>query len=178
MRKFNIGDFILRYVIILLAGLGNLFIFYWVFTPLTIKAVSFILGIFSNTITIGNQIFSSLGALELIPPCIAGAAFFLLFALILSTARLSIKKRAWIFLSSSAMFFVLNIARIIFLFLISEKPYFETFHWISWNILSTVLVIAVWLFNVWLFKVKSVPVYTDFEELLRVIKPKKSKRRK
>jgi exosortase/archaeosortase family protein len=170
MKQPDIRDLVIRYALIVLIGLGNLYIFYWALTPLTINVIASILGIFTNVLIIGNQIFTGYGTLELIPSCVAGAAYFLLFALVLSTARLTLKKRVMILLSTGVMFFILNIARIILLFLISNTVYFETLHWLSWNIFSTILIIAIWLLNVWLFKVKTVPVYTDFEELVKLMK--------
>ena len=173
-------DLFLRYLVILIAGLGNLFIFYKFFTPLTAKTVAFILNLFSKTTAVGDIITSQNLIIELIPACIAGSAFYLLFILIFATPNIVIKKRAQIVLFSFVSLFFLNILRIIILALMTESIYFEATHKIFWYGVSTIFVVGIWIFSVKIFKIKDVPGYTDLKFLVALIhKPiKKSKRRR
>ncbi|MFH1291175.1 MAG: hypothetical protein ABIH79_01305 [archaeon] len=81
-----------RYFILLLAGMGNLYIFYKILTPLTVQSVGVILSLFTKTITVGNLILVKGVIIEIVPACVAGAAFYLMFLLIFSTAEVKPKK--------------------------------------------------------------------------------------
>ena len=73
----NVVNLFIRYILLVLFGIGNLFIIYFIFTPLTVYPVYWILDLFykiifnpfSKTIFIGNY------QIELINACIAGAAY-------------------------------------------------------------------------------------------------------
>lgn len=168
-----------RYFTMLLIGAGNLYIIYKLLTPLTIHTLNSILSIFSNTILIDNIICLSGISIEIVPACVAGAAFYLLLLLILSTANIKPEIRSKAILTAFAMFFTLNILRILILIPMINTSYFETIHWIFWHIISTVFVVAVWFSVVKIYKIKSVPVYSDIKYIKSLIKPvKKSKRKK
>ncbi len=168
-----------RYSAILLLGIGNLYIIYKILTPLTIHTINKILLIFTDTTLADNIIFTTKIGIEIVPACVAGSAFYLLFLLLLSTADIKPKTRAKAILTAFAMFFTLNIIRILILIPLANTSYFEVVHWIFWHIISTLFVIGVWFSVVKIYKIKSIPIYTDFKYLKSLINPvKKSKRKK
>jgi len=78
----NLLKIFVRYLIIVLIAIPNLFIFYFIFTPATIYPVFGLFKIFfkevlliGNTFQISNEFF-----IEIIPACIAGSAYYLLFS--------------------------------------------------------------------------------------------------
>ena len=174
-KENNLYVILLRYILIVIFGLGNLFIFYFIFTPLTIYPVYFILSNFYqvslNGISILVNNFNNLFQIDLVEACIAGAAYYLLFMLNLSTS-MSIKKRIY---SLSFAFFsllVLNIIRIIILsFLFVNKiEYFDITHKLFWYAISTIFVVAIWFISIKLFSIKNIPVYSDFKEIYKNLK--------
>jgi len=167
-----------RYFALLLAGAGNLYIFYKILTPITIWASWGILSLLSETKIAGSFIFFKGTIIEIAPACVAGAAFYLLFILILSTAEVKPMKRFYALITASGMFFILNLSRIVFLTLIARASYFPTVHWIFWNLVSTIFVVAIWFAVIKIYKIKSIPVYSDVKYLRNLKFGKKSKRRK
>jgi len=167
----------LRYTIIILAGLGNLALFYKLLTPITTKTVSFILNLFSPTITIANTIIFNSITIQLIPACIAGSAYYLLLILTLTTPNIKLNKTIKILFTSFITLFILNISRIIILTFANQTIYFESLHIIFWYIFSTIFVIAIWIFNIKFYKIKNIPVYSDLKYLVKLINPKHSPRR-
>lgn len=168
-----------RYFAMLLIGAGNLYIFYKILTPLTIHVINIILSIFMDTRLINNIIFTGKMGIEIIPACIAGSAFYLLFVLILSTANIKPKIRIKAVLTAFTIFFTLNIIRILILIPLTNISSFEIIHWIFWHVISTLFVVATWFGVVKIYKIKSIPVYTDLKYLKDLTKPvKKSKRKK
>jgi exosortase/archaeosortase family protein len=167
-----------RYLALLILGIGNLYLFYKILTPLTIRTISVILNIFSP-VTVSDNIIRFNGILiEIIPACVAGAAFFLLLFLILSSAEIKPGKRSLLIILSMLFLFILNILRIILLAFVSRSDYFGTAHWISWHILSTIFVVGIWFALVKIYKIKSIPVYSDVLYLKGLIKkPRKKPRR-
>ncbi len=157
-----------RYGIILIFGIGNFYLLYKIFTPATIYSVNFILGLFSPTVLIGNAIMFRQITVEIAPPCVAGAAFFLLLALLLSTANVKYKTRVYAIFTAMMSLFVINIIRILILAPITTMKYFEIIHWIFWNVLSTVFVIGIYFITIKIYKIKSVPVYSDIKYLKRL----------
>ncbi len=123
----------LRYFLLLILGLGNLFIFYLIFTPLTVYPVFWLI-VSSNQATLLQGTYTSVCELlegtfleslacinttiffkdyfaSIIPACIAGSAYYLLLILNLSTPmglKTRIKSLSFILI----LFLILNIARI------------------------------------------------------------------
>ncbi|MBI2632144.1 pacearchaeosortase [Candidatus Pacearchaeota archaeon] len=163
-----------RYLIIIIIALFNLSIIYLIFTPITTFIVKLLLKIFysdmhffSNTTTFyisGNYI-------NLIPACIAGAAYYLLLLLNLTTP-MDIKSRTKSILFLVFSFLILNVIRItIFSFLfVSGFQYFDIAHRWVWYLGSTFLVVALWFTNIFIFKVKSIPFYSDIINILKDVK--------
>lgn len=168
-----------RYLSLLLIGIGDLYLFYKLLTPITIKTTGTILSFFTEVTIMDNLILSKNVIIEIVPACVAGAAFYLLLFLILSTAEMKPMKRFLALITATAILLILNISRIVFLASITNTPYFQTVHWLFWNFISTIFVVAIWFFIVKICKIKSIPVYSDVIYLQSLINSgKKSKRRK
>jgi len=168
-----------RYAALILLGLGNLYIIYKILTPLTVIVLNITLSIFTSPILTDNVIQFGTTVIQIIPACVAGSAFYLLLILILSTADVKPETRAKAIITALAMFFVLNILRILILIPMAGTSYFETAHWIFWHIISTIFVVVVWISVVKIHKIKSIPVYSDVKYIGSLIKStKKTKRKK
>ncbi|MEI6058329.1 MAG: pacearchaeosortase [archaeon] len=160
----------LRYSILILFGLGDLFIFYKLFTPLTIYLVSSFLSLLYPIAITNNTILFNTIIIELIPACIAGSAYYLLLILNLSTPNIKIIRRLGAIALSMALLLVLNSSRIIFLSVISNSYYFNQIHMIFWYFITTLFVILIWIFTIKIFKIKSVPFYSDIKSFYDIIK--------
>ncbi len=159
----------------LAAVLGFFFFFFsFIFFHLTIYPVYFLLSILYPVSVIDANLIISSKTIELIPACIAGSAHYLLTALNLTTP-MKLKKRFPVLFFSLILFLIINISRIFFISLlfIESNSLFDFTHKFSWYFLSTVFIIGIWFFSVYLLKIKSIPVYSDFKYLLRKIKTKK-----
>jgi len=183
MKAGRVTELVVRYLILLLAGLFNLTLFYAVFTPLTVYPLYWILSVIDSGTKLleGNFFYFRGEFLEIIEACVAGAAYYLLLILNMTTP-MKLKKRMQSILFLMGSFLVINIIRIgIFAELaVSGSEYFDVAHNIVWYFGSTVIVVAVWFLNVWLFKIKNIPIYSDakdlFEDVIR--KGKKTKKSK
>jgi phosphoglycerol transferase MdoB-like AlkP superfamily enzyme len=83
-------------------------------------------------------------------------------------------KRFYVLLTSVLFLLGLNVGRILLLIAIAGKSYFEAAHWIIWNLVSIFFVVAIWFFTAWLYKVSTIPVYSDFLFLKTIAKGKKT----
>ncbi len=168
--KNQLFDVVIRYSLILLSSLFGFWLFYYIFTPLTIYPVSWILSLFfsvsliENTILINGQF-----PIELVPACIIGSAYFLLFALNLSIPKIKIKKRVKMIVVSFLSLLFLNILRIFafaFIFM-SGYLFFDIAHKLFWYGLSTLFVVIIWFAVVKKFNVKEIPLYSDLRYLYK-----------
>lgn len=196
MEKFSFS-LVYRYALLLLLGLGNLFIFYLILTPLTVYPVFWLIGIsdeatlMSGTYTrvcqlsegtfieklacIRTTIFFRDYFASIIPACIAGSAYYLLLILNLTTP-MNIRKRIKSLTFILGIFLILNILRIfLFALFFASKNYeiFNLAHTASWYFGSTVLVILIWFANVLIFKIKEIPIYSDIKSIINQIKGEK-----
>ena len=127
----------------------------------------FILSLFYDVSLSGIQLTIGNNIIELVQACIAGAAYYLLLILNLSTPMEG-KKR---FYSLFYMFFLLlalNIVRIVILsvLFINNSGSFDFTHRFLWYGLSTVFVVVLWFSTVRVFSIKKIPLYSDFTKLL------------
>lgn len=182
MKKFNarVWDIFTRYFLLILSALFNLGIFYFIFTPLTVYPVYWIIKAFFDASLLGNIILIKQSIpIEMIPSCIAGAAYFLLFVLNMSIPNIKLKKRVKMILLSFLSLLMLNILRIvilIFIFLFGIS-FFDITHKVFWYVLSTIFVIGIWFAEVKIFKIKEIPVYSDIKYLIDSIKKAKKPQR-
>ena len=171
--KNNIVSIALRYAILVIIGIifASTDILYTILHPLTIYPVYFLLNIFYEALISNSYIFVQEIAIEIIPACIAVSAYFLLVILNLATP-MPIKKRTYSLVFSVLLLLLLNILRIFILsiLLINEAVYFDIVHKLLWYVLSIVIVVAVWFFTIYLFKIKDIPGYSDIRFLLESIK--------
>jgi len=162
-------DLSIRYAILVIIALPGLWIFYSIFTPLTVYPTYLFLSIFyevsilTGTLLLINREIP----IEFIRACIAGSAYYLLMILNLSTPKIKLRKRINMLLLAFAIFLSLNLLRIFLLsFLaISGSSFFDATHRLFWYSMSTIFVVAIWFAEVKLFKIKDIPFYSDIKFL-------------
>jgi exosortase/archaeosortase family protein len=171
MNQFKILELFTRYFLIILIGLNNLYILYLFLTPLTIHTTNTILSVFTTTSLTENTIYIGGLTIEIISACVAASAFYLLLILVLSTANINLKTRIKVTITAFAIFFTLNIARILILIPIAGTSHFEIIHWIFWHLISTLFMVGTWITLVRIYRIKSIPIYSDIKYLSNLIKP-------
>lgn len=162
-------DIIIRYAIILLTALPNLWLFYFIFTPLTVYPVYFLLNLFYDTSLMGNILLIKSYPIEVIGACVAGSAYYLLLIFNLSVPKIKLQKRINMISLSFLSLLIINILRIFLLslFLLSGSFWFDITHKLFWYLLSIVFVIGIWFAEVRLFKIKEIPLYSDIKFLFK-----------
>ncbi len=180
----RIKNLFLRYSIIILIALPNLFIFYFIFSPLTIYPLFALFKIFfKDVLLIGNIFYLSNNlSIEIIDACIAGSAYYLLFILNFSIPKISIKKRFQMILFSFIFLWGLNIARIFILTSILTFPMqttqlFDLTHKLFWYFGTTIFVVLIWFIEVKEFKIKSIPIYSDLKFLIKYLHNSKTSKK-
>lgn len=165
-------DIFLRYLILVVVAIPGLWLFYTIFTPITVYPVYWLLGIFFNVIlskSIDYTITFLPQALpiDLISACIAGSAYYLLLILNLSTPNVKSRIKALVFAFS--LFLIVNILRIFFLSILAlnGSPFFDITHKVFWYLLSTVFVVGIWFLEVKVFKIKGIPFISDLKFLYK-----------
>ena|SRR3989344_1876785 len=147
--------------------------FYKILKPLTLYPSYYILNLFSEATLSVNGIIKDQYFLNFVDACIAGAAYFLLALLILFTDKIRLRDRLYMFLLGSLMLLVFNIFRIEVLFYILFNygaNIFHSVHLLFWKILSTLFVFLTWILLIDIFKIKSIPVYSDYKKILRMFR--------
>ena len=170
----------LRYVFLLALALTVSFsdVLYQILLKLTIYPVAWLLNIFYSPIVYNNLILVESFTIEIIPACVALSAFMLLIILNFLTPMPSIK-RVKSLLFSLILFLFLNIIRIFILsiLLVEKFTYFDIVHKIFWYSLSIVIVLFVWFFTVRFYRIKEIPIYDDFRNIILLIKSQGRKSR-
>jgi len=175
MDKLSIG-MILRYLLIVIAGMFNLYIFYAIFTPLTLNLSVLGLSFFGEVIKLNNAFLFDGKLIQLVEACIAGSAYYLLFVLSMSVRAVSVIKRVGVILFLFLSLLIFNVARIVFFSMITDSALFEELHLLTWYLISLLFVIGIWFLSVKIFKIKSIPIVDDFKFLLKQTKSKKRRR--
>jgi hypothetical protein len=158
----KILDIYFRYFLIFIFGLFDLKIFYIIFTPVTTFLVKNILSLFGD-LSLFSQTFSYNNfQFVLSGPCIAGAAYYLLFILIMSCYGIKLKERLFMILSGFSMLLFFNVFRIIILANIYWNIYFNFLHLFFWYFMSVFFVVSIWFFICKIFKIKFFPIFSDF----------------
>ncbi len=167
MNKFfkQVSDLIIRYFILIIAAIPNLYLFYFIFTPLTFYPVYFIISLFLANISYSQNVIYLAGgsSIKLINACIAGSAYYLLLILNLSIPKIKLSRRLKILLFCWGSFLVVNILRILIASWVymKQRYIFDITHEISWYFVSIFFVIAIWFSAVKIFKIKEIPFYSD-----------------
>ena len=180
MKKSNLyWSIIIRYLILILIALPNLYLFYLILTPLTIYPVYFLLKLVSEVSLQANTLLISNFSIEIIKACIAGSAYYLLLILNLSIPKIDLKKRLKMILFAFLLLLVLNILRIFLLILLLLiNPYlFDITHKAFWYLISIIFVIGIWFTEVKVFKIKQIPFYSDIRFLIKQINKTKSSKK-
>lgn len=177
MKIFKI---FLRYLLVVLIALPGLEFIYSLFTPLTVFPSFWAFSlIFENVSLSGNSIYvGNEFILDIIKACVAGSAYYLLFALNMSVPDKSYSKRLKMLGFGFLSLLLINILRIIFLGVLfvngSSESLFEATHQAFWLIGSTVFVVGIWFAEVKIFNIKEIPVYTDIKNSLKFVKKSKN----
>ncbi len=177
MDNKEVRSLFIRYIILIIVAFPNLYLFYLIFTPITVLPVYLILKfIYGATLSGYSTIVIQGQAINLISACIAGAAYYLLLILNLSTP-MNLKKRLKSLIFIALSFLILNIIRILIFssLYLSGFQYFDLAHKIIWYAGSTILIVLIWFLNIWLFKIRNIPIYTDIKSIAQDIRKRKSK---
>jgi len=169
-NKKSFLDIVIRYIILIAVAFPGLLIFYKIFTPLTVYSVHFIFSLFYNSsITSSTDLLVNNVPIELIRACIAGSAYYLLLIFNLSTPGIKFGRRIKAILFSFVAFLILNILRIVLLgnLAISGSSYFDVTHALFWYGISTFIVVGIWFFEVKIFRIKDIPLYSDLKAIYR-----------
>ncbi|MFH0797998.1 MAG: pacearchaeosortase [Candidatus Woesearchaeota archaeon] len=163
--------------IILALALGTYYqVYYMIFKPLTLNMSYFFLKMMDGSAALfEDKIITATHTLTFIDACVAAAAYLLLSMLILTTKDITWKKRLKMFVYGSILILVFNIARIELLFFALFRLDYSTYsalHLFIWKFLSTIYVFGVWVFLIRMFKIKTIPVYSDFVHILNLVKKK------
>jgi len=174
--KKRIRGLLLRYIIAILISLNSFFIFYLIFTPLTLWPSYALLGIFYTAAVNGNAILIDGNVFLLNEACIAGSAYFLLTLLNLTTPNLRFLRRLKIFLFDASLLLVFNIIRVVSLScaLMSGFAFFDAMHILIWYVLSVLIVVAIWLLTIKIFKIRGIPILSDIAFLGKLIRKNKT----
>jgi len=162
-------DLIIRYLLLVIVAIPNLYIFYLIFTPLTIYPINFLLKIFFNATSNYNINLINNFSIEIINACIAGSAYYLLLILNLSIPKINIKKRLKMIGFAFLTLLILNISRIFLLVSITlyNPSLFDITHKLFWYAISIFFVVGIWFAEVKIFKIKQIPFYSDINFLYK-----------
>lgn len=156
-------------------------IFYIIFTPLTVYPLYFFLKILNYAPILQQRVNPTIivnnTALAIIPACVAGAAYALFVLLILLTKDIDFKKSIKIFLFGAFLILAMNVLRLMFLaiiFLNFDARWFDLIHLFLWKVVASAYVAFVWIFLIWKFKVKAIPIISDLGYLWENVYFKKS----
>ena len=163
-------DILFRYFILVMAALPNFAIFYFIFTPLTIYGVYFLLSLFFPVVLSGSSMtLSGDIVVSIIPACVAGAAYYLLFILNMALPNIKISKRILLISIAFFSFLIVNILRIFLLGVLyfEDFPFLAFLHEFLWYFGSVVLTVGIWFLEIHFFKIKEVPFYSDLKFLYK-----------
>ena len=177
--KKRLLDILIRYLIMFLVAIPGLWIFYFIFTPLTIYPSYFLLSLFFDASLSGNIItISNIFSIEIIGACVAGSAYYLLLILNLSTSKIKIENRLRIIIESFLALLIINRHHSCFLH-ISGSNLFDITHKIFWYFANILFVVGIWFLMVRNYKLKEIPFYSDLRFFIELKKKaKKSKHSK
>jgi len=177
-QKFNLVDLAARYSLAFALSINSLFIFYYIFRPLTFYPVLFILKLFYSAGLSGLELLIvNSYEISLVDACVAGSAYYMLAILNLTTRGIRFFKRIKIFFLDAALLLALNILRIVILaiVLVESSALFDVMHFIFWHVVSVVFVVFIWLFTIKIYKIKEIPVWSDILYLKSFMKRQRKK---
>lgn len=182
MQRSEVMSLVVRYGILLLVGLTNIFwgeraLFYQIFTPLTVGPVAFIFhALYGEIARFGpTTLFLKGYYASIIPACVAGSAYYLLLILNMTTP-MGLGKRVGCLIYTGGLFLISNILRIVLFGILLTKghQYFDIAHLATWYAGSTLLVALIWFSAILVFHIREAPVFTDLQALVKDIREKHS----
>lgn len=164
----------IRYLILVITALPSFWIFYFIFTPLTIYPVYWLIKLIFGATLAGNVIFvgNYPSPIEIVNACVAGSAYYLLLIFNLSIPNIKLSKRLNMIGFAFVSFLIVNIARIVILagIFVLRPDLFDISHKLSWYVGSIILVVGIWFIEVKKFKIKGIPFYSDIKLMSKNIK--------
>ncbi|MDP3728657.1 MAG: pacearchaeosortase [bacterium] len=160
---------LIRYSFALLVGLSS-GLFSLFFLPITFYVSYFLLQIFYDVQIYGMSVQFAEVSFSFIPACAATLAYVLLLELLLLTRGISFLQGLKMFFLGSIFIFSLNIVRIlvlIFVYINYGNNYFDAVHILFWHLVSTIFVAGVWILLVEKYKVKTIPIWSDVQEIVK-----------
>lgn len=148
-------------------------IFYIIFTPLTLHWSYFFFNIFvPESALVGTKLLTFTNSFDFVPACTAASAYMLLAFLVLLTKDIRPVERLKMFVYGSLAILAFNLVRIelLLFFFFKFNQAYPAVHLFFWKFMSTVFVVAVWLILAKIYKIKSIPIYSDLKYILRQIK--------
>jgi len=165
-------DLPIRYGLAILLGAFHQ-VFYWIFSPWTLHSTYWLLSIFYDVILEGSSISFDSVTFALIPACTAATAYLLLSLLVLLTRGISVMTRLKMFIYGALLILLFNTLRIfllVWVYVSFGENYFDALHLVFWHVVSTVVVVLIWIFLTKHYKVKGIPIYSDFKYLIELMK--------
>ena len=165
----------IRYLSTIILMVFGLKIVYFLISSLTFNLSYYSLFYYNPTLVSEASFIIGNHKLNFISACTAASAYLLL-ALLTLTTDLNLKKSIKVFLLGSVLILIANIIRIdILIIALIEfgSRTFNTLHLFFWKVLSTVYVVLLWIFLTKIFKIKNIPIYTDFKEIYKIYKESK-----
>lgn len=167
-RKSNyLVDLIIRLLVLIFVSL-NFGVFYVVLSPITIYLSYFLTKIFYDPVLIGNAIGIGNVGFNFVEACVAGAAYYLLFLLVMGIKEIKWINRLKVFVVGSLLVLGMNLIRVLVLIILNVelgKNYFDAVHLVFWNFLSGAFIAIVWIFLVKKYKLGEIPYYADIKYL-------------
>ena len=173
-RKNTIYSIFLRYFILVITALPSFWIFYFIFSPLTVFPVYWLIKLIFGATLLGKVIFvgNYPSPIEIVDACVAGSAYYLLLIFNLSIPNIKFSKRVKMVAFAFFSFLIINIIRIVILasIFVLRPDLFDISHKLSWYVGSIILVVGIWFIEVKKFNIKDIPFYSDIKNMSKNIK--------
>jgi len=145
----------------------------WIITKISLIISYFQLKLFFSPVVLSdNLIILGNRSIEYVTSCAAVGAYMFLAILILLTGGITLKKGLEIFFVGSFLILLANLIRIDILahLLINENiNLFIGLHLFTWKVLSGIYVAIVWICLVKKYKIKEIPIISDFNYLKKLL---------
>jgi len=173
-KRNAIYSIFLRYFILVITALPSFWIFYFIFSPLTVFPVYWLIKLIFGATLLGKVIFvgNYPSPIEIVDACVAGSAYYLLLIFNLSIPNIKFSKRVKMVAFAFFSFLIINIIRIVILasIFVLRPDLFDISHKLSWYVGSIILVVGIWFIEVKKFNIKDIPFYSDIKNMSKNIK--------
>jgi len=131
----------------------------------------------SFSVSYAISILDGVATINIVKYCVTASAYYLLALFCIITWNITLWKRFLMFLIGGILIFGMNLTRIIILIvtLLSNKEIFQATHSAFNFFLSFVYVILIWSLLSVVFRVKTVPFYSDIKFLTREMLKEKTR---